>query len=285
MMAFSFSPQSPVPGMNSSIVPGRSRIARASAISSSRLACARGHRVAVAVVVRRRRARTRSRARPRAPTGAAARPSRASSSGVASWPTARSPITTRRSAEWPTRKPAFTASLPSSRPRYSPKLRQSQGTPVCEALERHALDAREHAHQVVARPGRERRDREAAVAADHGRDAVERARRERRVPEGLRVVVGVDVDEAGRDDEARGVDRLRAPARRRGRARRCARRGSRRRRARPGAPVPSTSVPPRMSRSSMAILPGSKSRSVPRPRGPPAGRRGSPWFLTEWFIQ
>ena len=38
MMAFSFSPQRPVPGIASSTVPGRSEIARASAISSSRLA-------------------------------------------------------------------------------------------------------------------------------------------------------------------------------------------------------------------------------------------------------
>ena len=52
-----------------------------------------------------------------------------SSAWLASDPTARSPITTRRRAECPTRKPAFTASRPSSRSRYSPKERQSQGTP------------------------------------------------------------------------------------------------------------------------------------------------------------
>ena len=48
--------------------------------------------------------------------------------------------------------------------------------------------------------GRVGRDREAAVAGDDGRDAVEARRRERGVPEDLRVVVRVDVDEAGCDD-------------------------------------------------------------------------------------
>ena len=54
------------------------------------------------------------------------------------------------------------------------------------------------------RPGRG--DGEAAVAGDHGGDAVEARRRQRRVPEHLGVVVGVDVDEAGGDDAAGGVD-------------------------------------------------------------------------------
>ena len=77
-----------------------------------------------------------------------------------------------------------------------------------ERLERHALDAGEHLHQVVAGARPERRDREAAVPADHRRHAVQRRRRERRVPERLRVVVRVDVDEAGRDHAPAGVDRL-----------------------------------------------------------------------------
>ena len=80
---------------------------------------------------------------------------------------------------------------------------------LCERLERHALDAGEHPHQVVAVPRPERRDREPAVAADHGRDAVQRRGRERRVPERLRVVVRVDVDEAGRHRQARRIDGLR----------------------------------------------------------------------------
>ena len=64
--------------------------------------------------------------------------------------------------------------------------------------------------------GTRRRDREAAVAGDDGGDAVEARRRERRVPEDLRVVVRVDVDEARARRRAR---RRRAPGRRRGRAR------------------------------------------------------------------
>ena len=54
-----------------------------------------------------------------------------SSSGVASCPTERSPITTRRRALWPTRNPALGMSVPSMESRYSPKLRQSHGTPSC----------------------------------------------------------------------------------------------------------------------------------------------------------
>ena len=57
---------------------------------------------------------------------------------------------------------------------------------------------------AVLGPGR--RDREAAVAGDHGRDAVVRRRPQRRIPEHLRVVVRVDVDEAGRDRAARRVE-------------------------------------------------------------------------------
>ena len=70
------------------------------------------------------------------------------------------------------------------------------------------------------------------------------------VPGGLAVVVGVDVDEAGRDERAVGVDR---------RVRRgavdladlddAAVRRPRRRPVRGAAPVPSTTVPPRMTRS------------------------------------
>ena len=107
----------------------------------------------------------------------AAAPSRASSSGVAvAAGSRRSPMTTRRIVEWPTRKPAFGASVPSMRSRYSPNVVQSHGTPARERVERHALDAGEHAHQVVAVLGRERRDREAAVPADHRRHAVQRRR-------------------------------------------------------------------------------------------------------------
>ena len=43
-----------------------------------------------------------------------------------------------------------------------------------EGLEGHALDAGEHAHEVVGFARSQRRDREAAVAADDRRDAVQR---------------------------------------------------------------------------------------------------------------
>src|SRR5438874_137595 len=51
-----------------------------------------------------------------------------------------------------------------------------------------------------------RRDREAAVAGNDRGDTVEARRCERRVPEHLRVVVRVDVDEPGRDDTVAGVE-------------------------------------------------------------------------------
>ena len=127
-------------------------------------------------------------------------------SGVAAPPTAASPMTTRRMVEWPTRKPAFT-------PRRAVDAVEplAEGVPVprgarLQRVEGHAFDGGHHAHHVVDVLVGNRRDGEAAVAADHGGDAVERRRRDSGVPQDLRVVVGVDVDEAGGDDEAVGVD-------------------------------------------------------------------------------
>ena len=66
--------------------------------------------------------------------------------------------------------------------------------------------------------GLARRERHAAVAEHDGRDAVPARRRADRVPGELRVEVGVDVDEARRDEPAVGVDlavrRARRPRRR-----------------------------------------------------------------------
>ena len=81
--------------------------------------------------------------------------------------------------EWPTRKPALTASRPSRRSSHSPKARQSHARPASSDVERHALDPRHHLHHVVDVLGSERRDREPAVAADHGGDAVQRRRADR----------------------------------------------------------------------------------------------------------
>ena len=62
--------------------------------------------------------------------------------------------------------------------------------------------------------GRARGEADAAVAHHDGGDAVPARRRQQRVPRDLAVVVGVDVDEAGRHEGAVGVDRPRAPRRR-----------------------------------------------------------------------
>ena len=79
-----------------------------------------------------------------------------------------------------------------------------------QRLDVHVLDVLERASDRRVVLGSRRRDREAAVARDHRRHAVERRRRERGIPEHLRVVVGVDVDEPRRHDLARGVELPRA---------------------------------------------------------------------------
>ncbi len=55
------------------------------------------------------------------------------SAALAAPPTARSPMTSRRSVECPTRKPALTAMRPSRWPSHSPKEVQSQGRPARSA--------------------------------------------------------------------------------------------------------------------------------------------------------
>ena len=150
--------------------------------------------------------RSTSRARPaRAPSPSTAR-SCASSSGVALRPFASAPSTKRRSALCPSMKPAFTPRLPSSASRYSPKLCHVHGHALFERGERHALDLREHAARVVGVGVVQWCEAEAAVAADHRRDAVNVRRRRERIPEELRVVVRVRVDEAGAHDETGRVE-------------------------------------------------------------------------------
>ena len=56
-----------------------------------------------------------------------------SCAGVASCPTASAPMTMRRSALCPTRKPAFTATRPSSRSSHEPKLSHSRSRPASSA--------------------------------------------------------------------------------------------------------------------------------------------------------
>ncbi len=57
----------------------------------------------------------------------------ASSSSFATSPARSGPMTHRRMAQCPTRKPALTPRLPSSRARYSPKVVQSQSMPSSRA--------------------------------------------------------------------------------------------------------------------------------------------------------
>ena len=68
------------------------------------------------------------------------------------------------------------------------------------------LDALHQRDQPIVSVGRGRREPDAAVAHHHGGDAVPARRCQPRVPGGLGVVVGVDVDEARRDQPAGGVD-------------------------------------------------------------------------------
>ena len=114
----------------------------------------------------------------------------------------------------------------------------------------HALDACQQLDDVVVVTGVHRRHREAAVAGDHRGDAVARRRRQLWIPQELGVVVGVDVDEPGRHDEPGGVDGARR------RSRRCPARCAlifpsviATSALNAGAPVPSTTVPPRNNRS------------------------------------
>src|SRR5262249_39225367 len=75
-----------------------------------------------------------------------------------------------------------------------------------EGRQTHVLDVLERPTDQLAVLGPARGDREPTVAGDHARDAVPRRRRERRVPEDLRVVVRVDVDEARRHGMPTGVE-------------------------------------------------------------------------------
>ena len=75
-----------------------------------------------------------------------------------------------------------------------------------QRVEAHVLDVLERPRQERHAVGADGCDGEAAVPRDHRGDPVERGRRQVRVPEHLRVVVGVDVDEAGGHDLAPGIE-------------------------------------------------------------------------------
>lgn len=68
------------------------------------------------------------------------------------------------------------------------------------------LDALHQLDQLLSVGRFARREANAAVAHHRRGDAVPRRRRHVAIPDGLAVVVGVNIDEAGRDDTALGVD-------------------------------------------------------------------------------
>jgi len=92
-------------------------------------------------------------------------------------------------------------------------LREGLEAPVLAhaGLERgdaHALDLLERADDEVAMGAARRRDAEAAIAYHHRGDAVPGRDAEHAIPQDLRIVMRVDVDEARADDAPRGIDRL-----------------------------------------------------------------------------
>ena len=78
--------------------------------------------------------------------------------------------------------------------------------PFVEGCPRDVLDALHQLDEHVVVRGAHGREADAAVPHDNRGDAVPRRRCDAVVPRGLPVVVGVDVDEAGGDDGAVGVD-------------------------------------------------------------------------------
>ena len=153
--------------------------------------------------------------------------------------------------------------MPRPASRYSAKVSKLQSMPASSMRSDMSSTAWSVRTIGAAVLGARRRDREAAVAGDDRRDAVPARRREPRIPEHLRVVVGVDVEEAGRHVTTawrRSPCRRRArrPPRRRvrrrtatsagARARRCRR--PRCRRARRGQPPPLTTARDRRPRAS-----------------------------------
>ena len=195
--------------MISSVVPSCSADRRAQRLDLGPAGRARRHR-------RRRRRRCgcgpgrwRSRGPPPRATGAAGPPWPPSARSAAVDPTAASPMTARRTAEWPTRKPAFTPICPSRRPSQSPNDVHDQSS-CSQRRQGHPFDPGHHPGQVVG-VGRSRRGQgEAAVAPDDRGHPVQGRGAGRRVPGQLGVVVGVEIDEAGGHVEAVGVDHVRA---------------------------------------------------------------------------
>ena len=85
--------------------------------------------------------------------------------------------------------------------------------PLVEHRARDVLDPFHERDQAGVRVRPHRREADATIAHDRRRDPVPAGRRHPFVPRRLPVVVGVDVDEAGGDQQPAGVDLLGAPAR------------------------------------------------------------------------
>ena len=85
--------------------------------------------------------------------------------------------------------------------------------PFVEGGSGDVLDALHELDEPLPIVGADGREADTAVAQDRGGDPVPAGRRQVRIPRGLPVVVGVDVDEAGRHQQAVGVH---GPARRTG---------------------------------------------------------------------
>ena len=111
------------------------------------------------------------------------------------------------------RRPARTGSMFTALGRARRRCRGTRGTSpsptACPPASRRSGIASMRVIDSIDRSrslGAHRREAEAAVADHDRRDAVPARQRAVRIPEQLRVVVRVQVDEAGRDDQAVGVE-------------------------------------------------------------------------------
>ena len=149
----------------------------------------------------------------------------------------RLPIAHQRTAQWPTMPPTFTplGSLSIDVEVLAVRL-PVPAQPGHDALGRDVLDRLHQPRQELAVLGLAGREGDAAVAHHDRGDAVPAGRGRQRVPADLRVEMSVDVDEAGRDQRALGVDHARRRSRRACRRPRSARPARRRPRARARGP-------------------------------------------------
>ena len=128
------------------------------------------------------------------------------SSSVATSSPRSAPMTLRRRAQCPTRKPALTPSRPSERVEVLPEGRPVPRHAVLQGGQGHPLDLGHHLADVVRVLGVDGGEREPAVAADDRGHAVHVGGGGQGVPEELRVVVRVRVDHAGHHREPAGVE-------------------------------------------------------------------------------